>query len=111
MRGKRGVGERRDGGEGENLSVEDTEVKGEEKVKEQQEKRQLQSVFCFHKMTTVHKSLNFWRALRKAVRNTIIKKNTTKSYISRKRNTKATQTLVVSIRFSPMCCIPRNKPR
>lgn len=74
MRGKRGVGERRDGGEGENLSVEDTEVKGEEKVKEQQEKRQLQSVFCFHKMTTVHKSLNFWRALRKAVRNTIIKK-------------------------------------
>lgn len=38
-------------------------------------------------------------------------KNTRKSYISRKTNTKATQTLVVSIRFSPMCCIPRNKPR
>lgn len=49
----------------------------------------------------------FWRALRKTVRNIIIK-NTRKSYISRK--TKATQTLVVSIRFSPMCCIPRNKP-
>lgn len=47
--------ERRDRGEGENLSYEDKEVK----VKEQQEEKQLQSVFCFHKMTTVHKSLNF----------------------------------------------------
>lgn len=58
MRGKREVGERRDRGEGEDLSIEDKEVKKEEKVKEQQEKRQLQSLFCFHKMTTVHKSLN-----------------------------------------------------
>lgn len=51
-----------------------------------------------------------WRALRKTVRNTIVKK-TTKSYISRKHISKQHKTLVVSIRFSPMCGIPRNKPR
>lgn len=28
------------------------------RMKEQQEEKQLQSVFCFHKMTTVHESLN-----------------------------------------------------
>lgn len=57
IREKRKVEERRDRGERENLSIEDKEVQ-EEKMKEQQEEKQLQSVFCFHKMTTVHESLN-----------------------------------------------------
>lgn len=39
--------------------VDKNEAKKEEKVKEQQERGQLQSVFCFHKMTTVYKSLKF----------------------------------------------------
>lgn len=83
----------------------------EENVKEQQERRQLQSVFCLSQDNYSSQVTQFQRA-RKTVRKTIVKKkNTTKSYISRKTNTKATQTLVVSIRFSPMCCIPRNKPR
>lgn len=59
MREKREVEERRDKREGGNLSFEDKQADKEEKVKEQQERRQLQSVFCFHKITTVHKSLTF----------------------------------------------------
>lgn len=43
---------------------------------------------AFHKMTTVHKSLKFCRALRKTVWNTIIKENNTKSYIFKKNKRK-----------------------
>ncbi len=73
MRGKREVGERRDRGEGEDLSIEDKEVKKEEKVKEQQEKRQLQSVLLSQDDYSSQVT-QFGRALRKAVRNTIVKK-------------------------------------
>lgn len=65
-----------------------------------------------HETTTVHKSLSLVVQLREAVRDTIRKKKKKKITPRSERNKqKATQTLVVSIRFSPMCCIPRNKPR
>lgn len=47
-----GVEEKR-GIEGGILSFEDKELKKEQKVEEQQGRRRLQPVFCFHKMTTV----------------------------------------------------------
>lgn len=50
-----GVGgfEEKRGIEGGILSFEDKELKKEQKVEEQQGRRRLQPVFCFHKMTTV----------------------------------------------------------
>lgn len=62
---------RREKGGG-NLSFENREVE-KEKIKEQQERRQLQSVFCFHKNDYSSQVTQFCRALRKTVRNTIIK--------------------------------------